>query len=320
MNKIHLPHVLYKSSYNTYMHTIMLSTAQMRQCESAYLATGISATAMLRQAGQALARQLHGAIAAQQSIIVCAGPGYNGADGLVMAEVLHQCGHRVTVWYWRKPDAWLNALHEQGIPCAPGFAAHALPPPAESGTIIVDALLGIGLNRPVAGDLAAAVQWINQRPPNVCCVAVDVPSGCDADTGAVHGVAVRADCTLSAGPCKQGLGFLPALLHAGFGVDAESLGEDRPGREVSRGEYRYCATWWSFTGAPVLERLGHPELAGLPGEVLRMDHGVRVLLTPDPLTLDESLRSAQRQLADVLGFTEAARKDRWTLGFWQKKV
>lgn len=113
---------------------------------------------------------------------------------------------------------------------------------------------------------------------------------------------------------------LPALLHAGFGVDPESLGEDRPGREVSRGEYRYCATWWSFTGAPVLERLGHPDLAGLPGEVLRMDHGVRVLLTSDPLTLDESLRSAQRQLADVLGFTEAARKDRWTLGFWQKKV
>ena len=113
---------------------------------------------------------------------------------------------------------------------------------------------------------------------------------------------------------------LPALLEAGFGVNVESLGEDRPGREVSRGEYRYCATWWSFTGARVLERLGYPDLANLPGEVLRLDEGVRVVLSPEPLRLDESLRSAQRELAQVLGFAEAARKDRWTLGFWQKKV
>lgn len=215
MNEIYVSQLLYKSSYNTCMHTIMLSTTQMRHCESAFLATGIAADAMLRHAGQTLARQLHDTIAAQQSIVVCAGPGNNGADGLVMAEVLHQCGHRVSVWYWRKPDMWLAALEAQGIPCHPGFAAYDALPPLESGSIIIDALLGIGVNRSVVGDLAAAVQWINQRPPAAVCVAIDVPSGCDADTGAVHSVAVRADRTLSAGPCKQGLCFLPAMHYAG---------------------------------------------------------------------------------------------------------
>ncbi len=113
---------------------------------------------------------------------------------------------------------------------------------------------------------------------------------------------------------------LPALLGAGFGVDAESLGEDRPGREVSRGEYRYCATWWSFLGEPVLERLSQPNLEHLPGDVRRVQHGVRVQLTQSPLLFDEPLRAAQRELAEALGFAEAARKDRWTLGFWQKKA
>lgn len=113
---------------------------------------------------------------------------------------------------------------------------------------------------------------------------------------------------------------LPALLSAGFGINADSLGEDRPGREVSRGECRYCATWWSFAGAQVLERLGQPDLTQLPGDVLHAGGGVRVLLGADPLNLDESFRSGQRHLADALGFAEAARKDRWTLGFWQKKV
>jgi NAD(P)H-hydrate epimerase len=85
--------------------------------------------------------------------------------------------------------------------------------------------LGIGVNRPLTGEVVELITIVNQRPAHVSCVAIDVPSGIDADTGAIWGSCVAADVTLSTGPIKSGLLWMPALAHAGQ-VHALDIGLD----------------------------------------------------------------------------------------------
>lgn len=180
------------------------------------MATGRTATDLIEVAGTAVAEWLAHRFSLSQSFVVCVGPGNNGADGLVCARHLHQSGYRVQLVTWRRPaDMWLAQIatipHHEVTPGTLPAIASLL---AETD-VIVDALLGIGANRPLIGDLAELVAAINQRPASTHCVALDIPSGCHADTGALLGVAVHADITLSTGPKKQGLCFAPAHTQAG---------------------------------------------------------------------------------------------------------
>lgn len=112
-------------------------------------------------------------------VLVCAGPGNNGGDGLIMARELARAGCHVTTVGFRNevPDG------DYGL--------------------VVDALFGIGITRPIAGQDAALVERINAFQGPV--MALDVPSGLDADTGNVHGVTVRADLTATFIADKPGL-------------------------------------------------------------------------------------------------------------------
>jgi hypothetical protein len=115
---------------------------------------------------------------------------------------------------------------------------------------------------------------------------------------------------------------IPSMLRNGWGVDPDMVESDRPGREISRGEARYCATWWTYLGPAVLERLHTTVEAALeaPGgmESRAIGEGVRFLLGPSPLDA-ATFRERQRELRDSLGFDETARRERWTLGFWQRR-
>ena len=81
--------------------------------------------------------------------------------------------------------------------------------------VVVDALLGIGANRPLADDLLAYVHAINHRPVTVPCVAVDVPTGCYGDGEVTSPVMVHADMTYATGPRKLATCFMPGLAAAG---------------------------------------------------------------------------------------------------------
>jgi hydroxyethylthiazole kinase-like uncharacterized protein yjeF len=144
--------------------------------------------------------------------IVC-GPGNNGGDGFVAAAALQSAGHQVKCYlvgcerptardalaafeHWRSSGGEISRVLPQGI----------------QFDVVVDALFGIGLARPLAGDFLAAVNWMNAQP---AVSAIDLPSGLDADSGSwVGGVAgVRADLTVSFIADKPG-------LHTAEGVDA----------------------------------------------------------------------------------------------------
>lgn len=160
------------------------------------------------EAALALATKLQ----ARRAIVVC-GPGNNGGDGLVAARHLLD-KIPVEVWLCAARSALsggakenlerFEALGELALDLPdeailPDFEAALKQPPAP---LIVDALFGTGLTRPIAGLLAAVIERINASGHPV--LAIDLPSGLDADTGAVLGTAIKAKSTVTFVAPKKG--------------------------------------------------------------------------------------------------------------------
>src|ERR1043165_7500548 len=151
---------------------------------------------------------------ARRVAVVCGG-GNNGGDGYVLARLAQTEGLEALVLAATPPDSltgdarraqddWVAA----GGPAHP-FAAHAL----AGGDVIVVAWLGIGLRGPPRPETLAVIQAINAAHRPV--LALDIPSGLDADTGAVNGAAVRAEVTVSFVAFKSGAFLGAGPEHAG---------------------------------------------------------------------------------------------------------
>lgn len=183
----------------------------------------------------------------EQRLSVVCGAGNNAGDGYVIARLAREAGRPVTVFALVDParlggDALKAARDyvDAGGEVMPwtGALEHA-------ESIIVDALLGTGLDREVDGRFAEAVAAINAAPGPV--VAVDIPSGLHADTGQVMGVGVMADLTVTFVGMKTGLltGRGPALcgelLFDDLGApDQASDGVPLKARRISGAEIRCC--------------------------------------------------------------------------------
>jgi len=211
------------------------STAQVRGFDRhAIDELGIEGFELMRRAGQAALDFLRAGWPEARSLVIYCGAGNNGGDGYVLAALAAAAGLEARVVAVIDPatltgDAAraLGLAREAGIGIA-GFAeAGAAEPTGATGAaaagsaddrvVLVDALLGTGLTRDVDGALAEAVARLNAATGPV--LALDVPTGLDSDTGAIRGVAVEADATitfvgqksglyLGAGPgCRGRLGF-----------------------------------------------------------------------------------------------------------------
>lgn len=136
-------------------------------------------------------------------VLVLAGTGNNGGDGLALARLLSEAAYRVEVWCVgdrEKASAQWKRQYEilAHYPVETGSK-----PSGEEYTVLVDALFGVGLSRDIAGEYELAVQAFNVLSGFK--LSLDVPSGIDSDTGKVLGTAVKADMTLSFGFLKRGL-------------------------------------------------------------------------------------------------------------------
>lgn len=167
---------------------------------------GIPGFTLMSRAGQAAFDLLRARWPAAVRIDLVCGVGNNGGDGYLMAAQARQAGLQPRVWQVGDVDrcqgdallAWQQA-RQAGVPCQPLTSVADL----HGSDLIVDALLGTGLNGEVRAAQAAAIDAINQAGAPV--LAVDIPSGLCADTGAILGSAVRADVTLAFIGLKQGL-------------------------------------------------------------------------------------------------------------------
>ena len=154
-------------------------------------------------------------------VLVLAGPGNNGGDAFEVAVHLTAWGHEVTLCFAGAPVRLPpDAARAHAKWCAAGGMCHATLPELHAVDLVVDGLFGIGLTRAIAPPYSDWIKAINAASLSV--LALDLPSGLDADTGRVMGVALRATRTLSFIADKPGLHTLHGPDHAGR-VDIAAL-------------------------------------------------------------------------------------------------
>ncbi|MGZ8902947.1 MAG: NAD(P)H-hydrate dehydratase [Methylobacter sp.] len=140
-----------------------------------------------------------------RSVAVFCGSGNNAGDGYIAARLALESGLKVAVYALSDPEKLggdaLTAYHKYSQ--ANGTVVPFQADQIIDADVIIDALLGSGLDRPVTGFYAQAINIINKHKAPV--VAVDIPTGLNADTGNVMGCAVKADCTVTFIGLKQGL-------------------------------------------------------------------------------------------------------------------
>lgn len=161
---------------------------------------------LMERAGAAAARLALQLVRCPAAVLVACGPGNNGGDGFVLARHLHRAGLAVSVAFAgdlaRLPD---DARAAYAAWLADGGTLHPdlPPPPADGWGLVVDALFGIGLQRPLEGRYAS---WIDTLNAQACPrLAIDIPSGLDADTGRRLGPCFEATHTITFIAAKPGL-------------------------------------------------------------------------------------------------------------------
>jgi len=165
----------------------ILSNAEMAEADRLTIAGGTAGITLMENAGKAVAQAVSGRQSAGGRVIVLAGPGNNGGDGFVAARLLAERGYAVTVLLVGAIEKLKGDAAAAAKAWGRGVAA-AKPDELAGADIIVDALFGAGLDRPVSGLAQAMIEAVNAQAAPV--VAVDLPSGINGTTGAVMGAAI----------------------------------------------------------------------------------------------------------------------------------
>ena len=220
----------------------LLKAAQVRELDrQAIREIGIPGPVLMETAGRAVTEAIckHFAPYGPGPVVVLAGKGNNGGDGYVIARTLLDRGWSVTTVVLAtaaevRGDAGvhLRALKRCGAEVLYASSEQRLTPylkRLEGCRLIVDALFGTGLSSEVRGVYRRAVEWCNTQQAPV--VAVDIPSGVDADSGRLLGVAVKAALTVTFAVAKPGQVCFPGaaacgeLLVADIGIPVRLLNE-----------------------------------------------------------------------------------------------
>jgi ADP-dependent NAD(P)H-hydrate dehydratase / NAD(P)H-hydrate epimerase len=194
----------------------LYSAAQVRALDAHAIAElGVSGYTLMKRAGEAALRFLRSRWPMSHRIVIVCGGGNNGGDGYVLARFAQAAGLTVTVLA-AKP---VETLRDDALQAYSDFVASGgrVQPFSAAllleGEVVVDALFGTGLNKPVKTDALQVISAINESGRAV--FALDVPSGLSADTGMELGDAVYADCTVTFVGLKTGLFIGDGPEHTG---------------------------------------------------------------------------------------------------------
>ncbi len=216
----------------------LVTVEEMRAMERAAIEAGSSEAQLMEEAGLSSAQEawmLLGTLEGRE-IVVLAGPGNNGGDGLVAARHLHDWGAEVAVLAprGRSDDQNLQELTIREVAVTQGEEAVAALPRMGQADLVVDALLGVGKGRPITADepigealVALADARGRSQPPKV--LAIDLPTGLDADGGGVDPLTVAADVTVTFGLPKVGMyqamgsGVVGRVQVVDIGIPAEAM-------------------------------------------------------------------------------------------------
>lgn len=243
---------------------VLLNTDEMARADRFAITHGTPGQMLMERAGEAVAEALRARWPEARRVLVLAGSGKNGGDGFVAARHLVQAGREVRVALLgarddlagdaaRAAERWTGPVE----PLAPEALEHA--------EIVVDAIFGAGLARPVGGLVREVLEQVSARDLPV--VAVDVPSGVDGTTGAVRGYALGADLTVTFFRLKPGHLLLPGralmgeVICADIGIPGAAL--DEIGATAWRNAPALWSDWLSRPGPGTHKyRHGHAVVRG----------------------------------------------------------
>lgn len=203
----------------------LATVSQSKQIdENSQRSYGLSGEILMECAGALAAREVDQSFFPELSrgeVAVVCGPGNNGGDGLVLARHLHSAGHRdLTLYIVGDPNArsvlcelQVNRVEQHGLRA---IYLDENPEKLErlrSAKLVIDALFGIGLNRPIEEPYLKVVDLINSL--KVPTVSLDCPSGLDVDRGAATGAVVEAEMTITFGLAKPGFFVGEGPYHVG---------------------------------------------------------------------------------------------------------
>lgn len=208
----------------------LLNCAEMARADAFAIAGGVPGRVLMEAAGRAVAAAAMQRYTRRPVVVLC-GPGNNGGDGFVAARRLQEAGWPVrlvlfgAVGNLKGDAAWAAGTWAGSVEL---WSATML----DDAPLVIDAIFGAGLSRPIDGEIGAAIELVNARKLPV--VAVDVPSGLHGDTGEIVGHALEAVTTVSFFRAKPGHYSVEGLRRCGhlhiadIGIPADALTEIGP--------------------------------------------------------------------------------------------
>ncbi len=249
--------------------TAIYSAAQVRALDRyAIEQLAIPGYTLMTRAGSAALRALRRRWPKAKHIVVVCGSGNNAGDGYVLARLARQAGMKVTTFALFEPNSLrgdaLTAYRD--FVAAGGQAIAWLDSVVERAEVIVDAIFGTGLSRPLDAMLSKRVQAMNAASAPI--LALDIPSGIDADTGLVLGSAITANCTIALVGLKLGFYLGVAPDHIGeLEFDDLEISTDTKVEMTAR----RLDEQWLQSVLPRRSRLAHK---GSNGQVLVIGGGI----------------------------------------------
>jgi hydroxyethylthiazole kinase-like uncharacterized protein yjeF len=209
----------------------IVTAEQMRQIDRECIKRGTPEGALMENAGKAVAEAARDSLnrVEGQSVLCLIGGGNNGGDGLVAARYLHDWGASVNIYLCsQRPgdDANLKLAQEHGITCiraAQDKNLEKFDGLLTAATCVIDGLLGTGKMRPLEGVFLQVLDKVNaaKKRRSLKIIAIDLPSGMDADTGAIDSACLHADVTVTLAFPKPGLFSFPGAERVGKLVTAD---------------------------------------------------------------------------------------------------
>ena len=212
----------------------ILTSDQMKRCDSFTIdKKGISSRKLMERAAEAVVSEILKSDFDISRVVLLCGGGNNGGDGFACARFLAQRARErgidssiATVFLGKDGKESTECAYQRSKALGSGIN-EVSDPDIDSATLIVDAIFGIGLTRNIEGDIASLIGRVNISKAKV--VSIDIPSGINADTGAVMGIAVNADMTVTIARKKLGVLLFPGaekcgkLIRVDIGIETEAL-------------------------------------------------------------------------------------------------